>query len=64
MKTRHLYYIESTESFRNIHQIADSSNNLVGLALGGGDLVSELGVAKNANLIALDVPFNDIRVSK
>ncbi|MED7789598.1 CoA ester lyase [Francisella sp. 19X1-34] len=71
--------IETTEGFRNIHQIAHSSNNLVGLALGGGDLTSELGAscswatllyfrsqliaaAKNANLIALDVSFNDIRV--
>ncbi|WP_150466388.1 HpcH/HpaI aldolase/citrate lyase family protein [Francisella sp. SYW-9] len=71
--------IESTEGFRDIDQIAHSSSNLVGLALGGGDLTFELGAscswdsllyfrsqlvvaAKNANLIALDVPFNDIRV--
>lgn len=71
--------IESTEGYRNIDQIAHSSRNIEGLALGGGDLASELGAlcswdsllyfrsrlvaaAKNANLIALDVPYNDIRV--
>ncbi|QIW09751.1 CoA ester lyase [Francisella sp. LA112445] len=71
--------IESTEGYRNIDEIAHSSSNLIGLALGGGDLTSELGAscswdsllyfrsrlvaaAKNANLIALDVPFNDVRV--
>ncbi|MED7819787.1 MULTISPECIES: HpcH/HpaI aldolase/citrate lyase family protein [unclassified Francisella] len=37
--------IESTEGYRNIDQIAHSSSNIVGLALGGGDLTSELGAS-------------------